>query len=215
MVAYATYDDANVVMDRREFFKAGVEKISKTAVKVVDNKVNQRASHWIRPPYALTELEFLLACTRCDKCIEDCPHNVIFKLPAKLGMQVVGTPAMDLLNKGCHLCEDWPCVEACEPKALQFPEVEEGEVLPLAKIAYAEINTQTCLPYTGPECGACASSCPAPGALLWDMERPRIDPEVCVGCSLCREACIANPKAVTIKSLLLQQSDSEYDGENL
>ncbi len=200
-------------MDRRNFFKAGVKKLSETAVKVVDNKVNQRASHWIRPPYAINELEFLLACTRCDKCIEACPHNVIFKLPAKLGVQVVGTPAMDLLNKGCHLCEDWPCVETCEPKALQFPEVEEGETPPIAKIACAEINIQTCLPYSGPECGACASSCPVPGALLWDMEKPRIDPENCVGCSLCREACIANPKAVTIKSLLLQQSDSEYDEE--
>jgi ferredoxin-type protein NapG len=202
-------------MDRRAFFKLGVEKASKTAVKLVDDKLKQRASHWIRPPYALDELEFLLACTRCDKCIEACPHDVVFKLSAKLGMQVVGTPAMDLLNKGCHLCEDWPCVKACEPKALQFPEVEEGEALPLAKIAYAEINTQTCLPYTGPECGACASSCPVPGALLWDMDKPRIDPETCVGCSLCREACIVNPKAVTIKSLLLQQSDSENDEKNL
>jgi len=211
MVVNATYDNANVIMDRRAFFKSGVEKIAKTAVKVVDNKVSQRANHWIRPPYALDELEFLLACTRCDKCITACPHNVIFALSAKLGMQVVGTPAMDLLNKGCHLCEDWPCVEACEPKALQFPEVEEGETLPLAEIAYVEINTQTCLPYSGPECGACASSCPVPGALLWDMEKPRIDPEVCVGCGLCRDACIANPKAVTIKSLLLQNKDSEYD----
>jgi len=200
-------------MDRREFFKAGVEKISTTAVKLVDEKINQHASHWIRPPYAIDELEFLLACTRCDKCIEACPHDVIFPLSAKLGMQVVGTPALDLSNKGCHLCENWPCVEVCEPKALQFPEVEEGEALPLAKIAYAEINTQTCLPYTGPECGACASSCPVPGALLWDMEKPRIDPEVCVGCSLCREVCIANPKAVTIKSLLQQQSDSERGEE--
>ncbi len=200
-----------LVMDRREFFKSGVKKISKTAIKVADNKVSQRASHWIRPPYALDELEFLLACTRCDKCIAACPHNVIFALSAKLGMQVVGTPTMDLLNKGCYLCEDWPCVQACEPKALQYQEVEDNEALQLAKIAYAEINTQTCLPYTGPECGACASSCPVPGALLWDMEKPHIDQEICVGCSLCREACIANPKAVTIKSLQLQQSDSEYD----
>jgi ferredoxin-type protein NapG len=120
---------------------------------------------------------------------------------------------MDLLNKACHLCNDWPCVEACEPGALIHPEQESDEVESLPYIAHVEINTQTCLPYLGPECGACASSCPVPGALLWDMEKPRIDPETCVGCSLCREACIANPKAVTIKSLLLHQSDAEYDEE--
>jgi ferredoxin-type protein NapG len=211
VVAYAAHGDENVIMDRRAFFKLGAEKISKTAVKLVDDKVNQRASHWIRPPYALDELEFLLACTRCDKCIEACPHDVVFKLPAKLGVQVVGTPAMDLLNKGCHLCKDWPCVEACEPRALQFPEVEEGEVLPLAKLAYAEINTQTCLPYSGPECGACESSCSVEGALKWDMTKPYIDPELCTGCGLCREACIVDPKAVNIKSLLQQQTESEFD----
>ena len=213
MVIKSTYGYENVVMDRRGFFKLGAEKLSKTVVKVVDDKVKQRASHWIRPPYALDELDFLLACTRCDKCIEACPHNVIFKLSAKLGVQVVGTPAMDLLNKGCHLCDDWPCVEVCEPRALQFPNVEEGETLPLAKIAYAEINTQTCLPYSGPECGACESSCPVPGALKWDMTKPYIDPALCTGCGLCREVCIVDPKAVIIKSVLQQQSDSQLDKE--
>ncbi len=187
-------------MDRRAFFKTIVDKTAKTAVKVADSHVSSQASHWIRPPYALDELEFLLACTRCDKCIEACPHNVIFKLPGRLGAQVIGTPAMDLLNKACHLCEDWPCVEACEPKALIFPERESDGAKSLPHIAHAEINTQTCLPYLGPECGACESSCPVPGALKWDMTRPYIDPELCTGCGLCREACIVEPKAVMIYS---------------
>ena len=69
------------------------------------------------PPFAVDELDFLLACTRCDKCIEACPHDVLFKLPARTGLQAAGTPAMDLLNRGCHLCRDWPCVAACEPDA--------------------------------------------------------------------------------------------------
>ena len=200
-------------MDRRAFFKLGAEKISKTAVKLVDDKVKKRAGRWIRPPYAIEELDFLLACTRCNKCIEACPHDVIFKLSAMLGVQVVGTPAMDLLNKGCHLCEDWPCVTVCEPKALQFPEVEEGETVPYTKIAYAEINTETCLPYSGPECGACESSCPIPGALKWDMTKPYIDYELCTGCALCREACIVDPKAVNIQSLLKHQDEQTVDEE--
>ena len=108
-------------MDRRNFFRMGLQKAAETAVRLADESVTQRARHWIRPPFAQAELEFLLACTRCDKCIEACPHDVIFKLPARLGAQVVGTPAMDVLNKGCHLCEDWPCVNACEPDALRLP----------------------------------------------------------------------------------------------
>lgn len=187
-------------MERRDFFKTIVNKASKTAVHAADSLAKQRASHWIRPPYALDELEFLLACTRCDECIEACPHNVIFKLSERLGAQVMGTPAMDLLNKGCHLCEDWPCVNACEPNALGFTEAEDDESLPLPDIAQASINTESCLPYSGPECGACDTSCPVPGALKWNMTKPYIDAELCTGCGLCREVCIVDPKAITISS---------------
>ena len=195
-------------MDRREFFKAGLQKATETAVQLADETVAQRASHWLRPPFAQAELEFLLACTRCDKCIEACPHDVIFNLPARLGAQVAGTPAMDILNKGCHLCDDWPCVNACEPKALQLPVPAEDTAPPLPKLAYAEINTSSCLPYQGPECGACKPACPVPGAMTWDREKPQINPEFCTGCGLCREACIVEPKAVNISSLYSEYQEA-------
>ena len=188
-------------MDRRNFFRMGLQKAAETAVRLADESVTQRARHWIRPPFAQAELEFLLACTRCDKCIEACPHDVLFKLPARLGAQVVGTPAMDVLNRGCHLCDDWPCVNACEPDALRLPAAAEDEDAPLPKLAHAEINVSACLPYLGPECGACKPACPVPGAMTWKMEKPEINPDICTGCGLCREACIVEPKAVNISSL--------------
>jgi ferredoxin-type protein NapG len=195
-------------MERRDFFKAGLNKIAKTAVEVADEAVTQRARQWIRPPYALPELEFLLACTRCDACVEACPHQVIFKLPARRGAQLVGTPALDILNKGCHLCGDWPCVKVCEPKALTLPETEEGGQQPLPRMAMATINKETCLPYHGPECGACAPVCPVPNAMTWHREKPEIVPELCTGCGLCREACILEEKAVIIQSLQSDQCSS-------
>lgn len=204
-------------MDRRQFFRHAFNKGAETVTKVVDQHVSQRASHWLRPPYALDELDFLLACTRCDACVTACPHQVIFSLPARLGIQVVGTPAMDLLNKACHLCNDWPCVTACEPGALrrEIATVEEDDKdkdqeqpIPLPRLARAEIDTTHCLPYSGPECGACRDSCPVPGALLWSMEKPRIEPEHCIGCGLCREACIAAPNAIGIHSLHAQAASA-------
>ena len=194
-------------MDRRAFFRRAAGKATEVVVKEVDDKVKAEAVHWIRPPYAVDELEFLLACTRCGECVTACPHDVIFPLESRLGAKVVNTPAMDLLNKGCHLCEDWPCVNACEPKALKFPEVEEDEKMPLPVLAKASINTSTCLPYSGPECGACQGSCPVPGALVWEMERPRVDQDICTGCALCREACIVEPKAVLISSVYEQEAE--------
>jgi len=169
-------------------------------VKAAQVHVTRRAARWIRPPFALDELEFLLACTRCGACIDACPHQVIFPLSARLGARVAGTPALDLLNKGCHLCAAWPCVAACDPGALKRPEAAPAEPA-LPRVAVAKVDTNTCLPYLGPECGACAESCPVPGALCWEQSRPRIDPGKCVGCGLCREACILEQKAIHVASL--------------
>lgn len=197
-------------MDRRDFFVKSFKKVTQVAVEAAEDRASQRATHWIRPPFAINELDFLITCTRCDECLKACPHDVIFPLAARLGPSVAKTPALDVLNKGCHLCEDWPCVNACEPDALKIPvaDIAEGEEeesiieeKPMPKMAVASIVTQTCLPYQGPECGACAYSCPVPGALIFNMTKPEINTELCTGCGLCREACITSPKAVDISSL--------------
>jgi ferredoxin-type protein NapG len=193
-------------MDRRDFFRSAVKKTTKKAVELADAKVTHDALRWIRPPFAITELDFLLSCTRCDDCIEACPHDVIFPLASRLGKNVAGTPALDLLNKGCHLCEDWSCVTACEKDALVLPktsndedeDAKNDEPVPPPRLAFASINTETCFPYSGPECGACNNTCPIPDALQWDQQRPIINQEACVGCGLCREVCIVDPSAITI-----------------
>lgn len=195
-------------MDRRSFFTAALDKGSKVAIKAADSSVKKSASRWVRPPYAIDELSFLLACTRCGDCIAACPHTVIFALPARVGAQSAGTPALDLLNKGCHLCEDWPCVSACKPGALRIVETDqdadENTRSALPKLAKVSIDEQTCLPYHGPECGACLSACPVPGALVLDSSKPMINKVICTGCGLCRESCITEPKAIRITSLYSQ-----------
>ncbi len=194
-------------MDRREFFRRGLGRVAEEAVQHVDKKMVERASRWIRPPFAIPELEFLLACTRCDACIKACPHNIIFPLAVNNGADVMNTPALDLLNKGCRLCEDWPCVTACEVGALKIPAIENAEdgedasetgIVPQPRLAKLSIDTENCLPYQGPECGACASACIIDGALEWQMERPSINQEKCTGCAMCREVCITEPKSVLI-----------------
>ncbi len=200
-------------MERRDFFKWGLGKVAGAAFKEAQEKAELAASQWIRPPYSISEFDFLIKCTRCDACIEACPHDVLFSLPAKYGLQAAGTPAMDLLNRGCHMCSDWPCVNTCEPDALVLPtpkaenaNLEKDACEPAPPVlAAAAIETNACLPYLGPECGACADSCPVLGALVWDGTRPRIDPSYCTGCGLCREACIVSPKAVSIKSITAAQ----------
>jgi len=199
-------------MDRREFFRRGLGRVAEEAVQHVDKKIVERASRWIRPPFAIPELDFLLACTRCDACIKACPHEIIFSLAVKNGADVMDTPALDLLNKGCRLCDDWPCVNACEAQALKLPVmpdiegteveaasgIEPAKFIPQPKLARLTVDTENCLPYQGPECGACASVCIVEGALEWQMERPLINQEKCTGCAMCREVCITEPKSIFI-----------------
>ncbi len=184
---------------RRDLLKRGGKSAVGMAYQLATAKVALRPKAWIRPPFAIDELEFLLDCTRCDKCIEACPHDVIFALSERPEPRAAGTPAMDLLRRGCHLCDDWPCVTACEPRVLKLPQMEAEQSIPAPKLATAKIDRKSCLPYSGPECGACAESCPIPGALEWeDRVRPVINDDLCTGCALCREACIVDPKAISI-----------------
>ncbi|MCP4934449.1 MAG: hypothetical protein GY927_09655 [bacterium] len=194
-------DEKDEKLDRRAFFTLGIKKTAKAAVNIAQARVEQRAKNFIRPPFAIEELDFLLKCTRCDACIKACPHEIIFPLSARLGVEVVSTPALDLLSGACHLCDGWPCVVACEPQALQLPsDLEPDEEVAHPHLAIATIIAQTCLPFSGPECGACGSVCPVPGAIKWDMTRPTINEEICIGCAQCREACITEPKSITIST---------------
>jgi len=197
-------------LDRRAFFTRGAGKAAQAITKHVADQARKNATRWIRPPFAIEELDFLLACDRCAQCIDACPYHVIFPLSSKLGIKVYATPAMDLLNQGCHLCEGWPCVQSCTRGALKPPDNQESErdkepgkkvgsrILPV--LAVVSINEENCLPYSGPECGAC-NICPVQGAMSWEMQKPVINSLLCTGCALCREACIVEPKAILVKSV--------------
>jgi len=192
---------------RRAFFRRAAGKAAEKVVEQAQAKIEARAARWVRPPYALSELEFVLACTRCGDCIEACPYKVIFPLPASYGADVAATVALDVVNGGCHLCEDWPCVSVCDADALKMPpdneeELEKGESVKVwPKMARAEINPDDCLPFRGPECGACEGCCPIPDTLTFNREKPQINKDSCAGCGLCRAACISTPNAIIIRSL--------------
>lgn len=190
-------------MKRRSFFQLGLKKATQTVLNYTESQLEKQASRWLRPPFARSEIDFLVACSRCDHCVDRCPAKILFKLPLSAGVQVVGTPAMDLNQKGCLMCEGWPCVAVCEPNALSLPKSEENSTQPpLPKLSVVQIDMSTCLPYLGPECGACRTACPVPGALLWrENKMPMIDPKICTGCALCRQACILESKAISFHPL--------------
>lgn len=201
-------NDDDINLDRRNFFRLGIHKAANAAADLVEAQNITRAPQFIRPPFAGLENEFLAKCTRCHDCLKACPHDTIFPLSQRLGKQIASTPALDLTNGACHLCQGWPCVNACESGALELPEketlnsAEEDEpVSPQPRLAEVFIDPETCLPFMGPECGVCGSVCPVPDAITWDLSKPQINMDICTGCAMCRQSCITEPNAITISSI--------------
>lgn len=86
---------------------------------------------WLRPPGALPEAEFLVACTRCDACVKVCPPWAL-KAATRLDAPPAGTPFLhDPAANACLSCADRPCITACPTGALR-PDTHDPEAGALA-----------------------------------------------------------------------------------
>jgi len=179
-------------MDRRQWFKRVVGSITDSAAQVVEEEIKTRFPPQRRPPGAASEPQFLALCTRCGKCIEACPHGAVYRFLEAAGPVLADTPVMVPDQRPCHMCDDYPCIRACEPQALQAPKAAP-------KLGTVRVDDSRCITFKGPECGACSGLCPAGVAALRLVRcRPQIDASACVGCGLCIAACVMSPSAIEI-----------------
>ncbi|MCH5375577.1 MAG: 4Fe-4S dicluster domain-containing protein, partial [Planctomycetes bacterium] len=148
-----------------------------------------------RPPGAVAEAQFLAGCTRCNDCAEACPHDAIRPAPARLGA-IAGTPTIEPDVAACMMCEDFPCIQACEPGVLTraIPPV----------MGTAKVTEQLCLAYQGTTCTVCSERCPVDGAIALSRGKPTIDEATCVGCGVCRFVCPAPENAILLMPAFLR-----------
>src|SRR5256885_3395681 len=92
-----------------EYYQQQKEPPSETGPKEPPVKVR---TDWLRPPGAVVEELFLDRCTRCGDCLPACPYGSIKKDVA------TGYPVIFANESPCYLCEDFPCIAACETEAL-------------------------------------------------------------------------------------------------
>ena len=153
---------------------------------LVDEKKEEKADvrSWLRPPGALPEAQFLTACTRCTACQEACPYDSIRRLGPELGT-VSGTPAIVASESPCYLCEDMPCITACEPKAL-LP-VSRGDV----RMGTAVLDADRCYLSTNQPCDYCVVRCPIGNTAIYfgSDGLPAVSKDHCTGCGVCAYLC--------------------------
>lgn len=157
----------------------------------------------LRPPGAVEEEQFLNGCTRCNACIEVCPHDSIILAPERF-RRAAGTPMIDPVRQPCRMCEDTPCISACEPGVLRRD-------VPL-RMGVARISPITCLAHQGSFCTVCSEQCPVVGAIEVVAGKPRIVEEECTGCGVCQHACPAPENAVLLMPLA-ERPSATHDRE--
>lgn len=79
----------------------------------------------LRPPGALAEKDFLASCIKCGQCIQVCPYHSLKLLDLSAGIDM-GTPVVDARERGCYLCDLFPCILCCPSGALD-PETSKIE----------------------------------------------------------------------------------------
>jgi len=98
----------------------------------------------LRPPAAVPEDEFLGLCIKCGQCLQVCPYDTI-KLEDIDGKVGVGMAYIEPRERGCYLCDAFPCVLACPSGALNH----EHDSIEFVHMGVAVIhNLDNCLAKT-------------------------------------------------------------------
>jgi polyferredoxin len=175
----------------------------------------------IRPPGAVEEREFLERCIRCAECMKVCPNNALHPAFFEAGIEGIWTPILipriGYCEHSCVLCGD-----VCPTGAIQkiTEEQKMGVGQKPISIGTAFYDQGRCLPWSmSVPCIVCEEFCPtspkaiwveevdapkrepavteegkAPGMKTVHVQRPHVDPSLCIGCGACEKVCPVQDK---------------------
>ncbi len=174
----------------------------------------------VRPPGSIDEKDFLRRCIKCGECMRVCPTNVIQPALLEGGFEGLWTPI--LMNKigycefNCVLCSQVCPTGAIIPLSVEKKVGKPPFQKPL-KIGTAFYDRGRCLPWAmNVECIVCEEVCPTSPKAIWfepsaitfrdgkagTIQRPRVDPKLCVGCGICENKCpVHDNPAIRVSSI--------------
>lgn len=181
-------------------------------VRISDQVRNNYHPRLIRPPGAREEKAFLARCLKCGACMKVCPNNALQPTLFEAGLEGLWTPILipriGSCEYGCTLCS-----KVCPTHAIQPITVEEkigagkykGKPIRLGTAFY---DYGRCLPWAmKTPCIVCEEVCPTSPKAIWyeedwivkegkriRLQKPRIDPTLCIGCGTCEKNCPVHDK---------------------
>jgi polyferredoxin/ferredoxin len=193
---------------------------------VIDSNYDPKV---IRPPGSVEEKEFLERCIRCAECMKVCPNNALHPAFFEAGVEGIWTPILIPRIGYCeHSCV--LCGQACPTGAIQkiTEEQKMGVGQKAISIGTAFYDQGRCLPWAmATPCIVCEEFCPTSPKAIWveeatiprrlpiaeegggqpkmtevKVQRPHVDPSLCIGCGACEKVCPVQDKpAVYVTSV--------------
>jgi polyferredoxin len=170
----------------------------------------------IRPPGAVEERDFLERCIRCAECMKVCPNNALHPAFFEAGLEGLWTPILipriGYCEFSCVLCG-----QVCPTGAIQ--KIDEKQKMGIDQkpisIGTAMYDQGRCLPWAmATPCIVCEEFCPTSPKAIWaeevdvpkreatyeksgehakmttiHVQRPHVDPSLCIGCGACEKVC--------------------------
>ncbi len=188
-------------MRRREFLASALGSSGTLVVGalLLEHERFGRHTTFLRPPGAIGENQFIKRCIGCSKCMEACTNDCIRMLGTEAGMARLHTPVIVPRRKGCTLC--MACTDVCPTGALNKIVSSKSLTRDEVSMGVAELNRSVCFSYNGRTCGVCYQACPLQGSAMkiGIFEQPTVNPDHCVGCGLCEQACVHLPQAIRVR----------------
>jgi polyferredoxin len=170
----------------------------------------------IRPPGSVEERDFLERCIRCSECMKVCPNNALHPAFFEAGIEGLWTPILipriGYCEFSCVLCG-----QVCPTGAIQ--KITEKQKMGVGQkpisMGTAMYDHGRCLPWAmATPCIVCEEFCPTSPKAIWaeptevpkrsdhyekkgeqavmttvKVQRPHVDPSLCVGCGACEKVC--------------------------
>ena len=134
-----------------------------------------RSAEALRPPGALTDLDFDAQCIRCGLCVDGCPYDIL-KLASWADPAPQGTPYFVAREEPCRMCTDIPCAKACPTGALDrhMTDIKKANMGVAVLVGH-----ETCLNYKG-------------------LIIPTVHSDMCTGCGTCEKHCVLSESAIRV-----------------